>query len=94
MPEKKVIKAVVCPMCGELGKAEIYTSVNATVNREQRDKVLDGELFAWKCSSTVSHCVKRDSTNGQRKEASRTSANRVRKRERISGTASRAFNGS
>ena len=49
MPEKKVIKAVVCPMCGELGKAEIYTSVNATVNREQRDKVLDGELFAWKC---------------------------------------------
>ena len=49
MPEKKVIKAVVCPMCGELGKAEIYTSVNATVNKEQRDKVLDGELFAWKC---------------------------------------------
>ena len=49
MPEKKVIKAVVCPMCGELGKAEIYTSVNATVNRVQRDKVLDGELFAWKC---------------------------------------------
>ena len=51
MPEKKVIKAVVCPMCGELGKAEIYTSVNATVDRDQREKVLDGDLFAWKCPS-------------------------------------------
>ena len=30
MPENKVNKAVVCPMCGELGKAEIYTSVNVT----------------------------------------------------------------
>ena len=51
MPEKKVIKAVVCPMCGELSKAEVYTSVNATINSALRDKVLDGELFAWTCPS-------------------------------------------
>ena len=51
MPEKKINKAVVCPMCGELSKAEVYTSVNATINSSLRNKVLDGELFAWKCPS-------------------------------------------
>ena len=51
MPEKKVNKAVVCPMCGELSKAVVYTSVNATVDKEQRERVLDGGLFAWKCPS-------------------------------------------
>lgn len=51
MPEKKMNKAVVCPLCGELAKAEIYTSVNATVNKALRERVLDGELFAWKCPS-------------------------------------------
>ena len=51
MPETKVKKAVVCPMCGELGKAKIYTSVNVTVNPEFRDKVLGGELFSWNCPS-------------------------------------------
>lgn len=51
MPENKMNKAVVCPMCGEMGKAEIYTSVNATVHKALRDKVLDGELFAWRCPS-------------------------------------------
>ncbi len=51
MPEGKVNKAVVCPMCGEMSKAEIYTSVNVTVNKDFRSKVLDGELFAWSCPS-------------------------------------------
>ena len=51
MPEKKVNKAVVCPMCGELSKAVVYTSVNATVSKSQRKKILDGSLFAWKCPS-------------------------------------------
>lgn len=51
MPENKVNKAVVCPMCGELSKAEIYTSVNATVNKGMRDKILGGDLFAWSCPS-------------------------------------------
>ena len=51
MPEKKVVKAVVCPMCGELSKAIAYTSVNVTVNPELREQVLDGSLFAWKCPS-------------------------------------------
>lgn len=51
MPENKMNKAVVCPMCGEMGKAEIYTSVNATVHKALRDKVLDGGLFAWRCPS-------------------------------------------
>lgn len=49
MPNSKVSKAVVCPECGELGKAEIYTSVNATVYKGLRDKVLEGDLFAWVC---------------------------------------------
>ena len=52
MPETKVKKAVVCPMCGELGKAKIYTSVNVTVNPEFRDKVLGGELFWRKSTAT------------------------------------------
>lgn len=51
MPDSKVNKAVVCPMCGEMSKAEIHTSVNVTVKREYRSKVLDGELFAWSCPS-------------------------------------------
>lgn len=51
MPENKVNKAVVCPMCGELGKAEIYTSVNVTKHKEYREGVLGGELFAWVCPS-------------------------------------------
>ena len=51
MPDNVVNKAIVCPMCGELGKAEIYTSVNTTVNKALRSKVLDGELFSWRCPS-------------------------------------------
>ena len=51
MADNKVNKAVVCPMCGELGKAEIFTSVNVAKNKEYRAKVLNGELFAWACPS-------------------------------------------
>lgn len=51
MADNKVNKAVVCPMCGELGKAEIFTSVNVAKNKEYRAKVLNGELFAWTCPS-------------------------------------------
>ena len=51
MPDNIVNKAIVCPMCGELGKAEIYTSVNTTTNKALRSKVLDGELFSWRCPS-------------------------------------------
>ena len=38
-------------MCGELGKAEIYTSVNVVKNKSCRGRVLDGSLFAWTCPS-------------------------------------------
>ena len=55
MPENKVRKAVVCPMCGELGKAEIYTSVNVANHPAFRAKVLDGELFSWVCPSCGYH---------------------------------------
>lgn len=51
MSEKRVIKAVVCPRCGELCKSQIYTSVNATTEKELRSKILDGELFSWVCPS-------------------------------------------
>ena len=51
MSENKVNKAVVCPMCGELGKAEIYTSVNVSKNKSFRARVLNGELFSWTCPS-------------------------------------------
>ena len=47
MSENKTIKAVACPKCSELGKAEIYTNVNVTNDPEFRDRVLEGELFAW-----------------------------------------------
>ncbi|MCQ2515182.1 MAG: CpXC domain-containing protein [Ruminococcus sp.] len=49
MPDNKVIKALVCPSCGELNKAQIYTSVNVTVNKSFRARVLDGSLFKWIC---------------------------------------------
>ena len=49
MPEKNVTKAIVCPMCGELSKAEIYTSINPAHDKTIRKKVLDGELFSWVC---------------------------------------------
>lgn len=51
MPDNKMNKAVVCPMCGELGKAEIYTSVNVSKDKSFRARVLDGELFSWTCPS-------------------------------------------
>lgn len=51
MPDNKMNKAVVCPMCGELGKAEIYTSVNVARDKSFRARVLDGELFSWTCPS-------------------------------------------
>ena len=51
MSENKVNKAVVCPMCGELGKAEIFTSVNVSKHKKYREQVLDGTLFAWTCPS-------------------------------------------
>ena len=51
MSENKVNKAVDCPMCGELGKAEIYTSVNVSKNKSFRARVLNGELFSWTCPS-------------------------------------------
>ena len=28
MPEKKITKAIVCPMCGEMSKADVYTVRN------------------------------------------------------------------
>ena len=51
MSENKVKKAVVCPTCGEVGKADIYTSVNVSVNPDYRERVLDGSLFSWVCPS-------------------------------------------
>lgn len=55
MPDNKVTKAIVCPMCGELSKSEIYTSVNTTVNKNLRSRVLDGNLFAWSCPECGYH---------------------------------------
>lgn len=51
MSVNKVNKAVVCPMCGELGKAKIYTSINVAKTPEFRERVLNGDLFAWTCPS-------------------------------------------
>lgn len=48
MPNK-VTKAVVCPKCSELSKAEIYTSINPSVQKGLRDKVLSSELFNFVC---------------------------------------------
>ena len=38
----KVIKAIVCPGCGELSKAEIHTSINPARDKTIRKRVLDG----------------------------------------------------
>ena len=51
MSDIMTIKAVVCPACGELGKAEIFTSVNVTKHPGLRDKVLGSGMFAWTCPS-------------------------------------------
>ena len=45
----KVIKAIVCPGCGELSKAEIHTSINPARDKTIRKRVLDGELFDFRC---------------------------------------------
>lgn len=50
MPNK-VTKAIVCPMCGELSKADIYTSINPSVHKGLRREVLNGNLFSWVCPS-------------------------------------------
>lgn len=47
----KVIKAIVCPGCGELSKAEIHTSINPARDKTIRKRVLDGELFDFRCPS-------------------------------------------
>lgn len=44
MPEKKITKAIVCPMCGEMSKADVYTSINPSVTKGVRRRALDGEL--------------------------------------------------
>ncbi len=51
MSEGKTKKAVVCPMCSELGRAEIFTSINVTLNPELRKAVLDGSVFEWVCDN-------------------------------------------
>ena len=43
MPEKKITKAIVCPMCGEMSKADVYTSINPSVTKGVRRRALDGE---------------------------------------------------
>lgn len=55
MPKSIINKAIVCPMCGELSRAEIYTSVNSTLSKELRNRVLSGELFSWTCPSCNYH---------------------------------------
>lgn len=49
MSDKIVSKAIVCPMCGEMSRSQIYTSINSTVNKSLRAKALDGSLFSWSC---------------------------------------------
>lgn len=51
----KVIKAIVCPGCGELSKAEIHTSINPARDKTIRKRVLDGELFDFRCPSCLLH---------------------------------------
>lgn len=43
---------VVCPKCKGEGKMEIWSSVNADLNPELRDKIMDDSLFLWTCP----HC--------------------------------------
>ncbi|MCQ2349243.1 MAG: CpXC domain-containing protein [Paludibacteraceae bacterium] len=38
-----------CPKCGEDGAFKVWTSVNATLNPELREKVLDGSMFHFHC---------------------------------------------
>lgn len=40
MPEKKITKAIVCPMCGEMSKADVYTSINPSVTKGVREERL------------------------------------------------------
>lgn len=50
MPEKKITKAIVCPMCGEMSKADVYTSINPSVTKGVRRRALDGEPFCVEMS--------------------------------------------
>ena len=39
MPEKKITKAIVCPMCGEMSKADVYTSINPSVTKGAEERL-------------------------------------------------------
>lgn len=40
-----------CSKCGEQTRLTIYKSINTADNPELKEKVRDGSLFLWKCSS-------------------------------------------
>ena len=44
MPEKKITKAIVCPMCGEMSKADVYTSINPSVTKGVRRRAFCVEM--------------------------------------------------
>ena len=40
-----------CSKCGTKNEITIYRSINTAENPELKEKVRDGSLFLWKCSS-------------------------------------------
>jgi len=45
-------REIPCPKCGEINDFRIYNSINVTISPELKEKVLDDEIFTYKCS----HC--------------------------------------
>ena len=49
---RKTLKKIVCPYCHESFETTIYESVNVTLDEDDRDKVLSGDIFHQECP----HC--------------------------------------
>lgn len=52
------MEAIHCPNCQHSSEAELYDSVNVTLNPEVKAKILDHTIFDWECP----HCQQQYAT--------------------------------
>ncbi len=46
---KRAAESVTCPQCGHQQEAEIYSSINVTLNPEAKERILNQEFFRMTC---------------------------------------------
>lgn len=48
---RKIIKNIVCPKCNKEVEVKAYESINVTLNEQIRKKVMDEDIFYFKCEN-------------------------------------------